>query len=208
MDPRQPPPPPSNLSAAELAWRAASLENLELKRCNNSCGFLGVRYKQHERHPYKAWHRDDDGRIYHLGYHAHAETAALEVARKVAALRDAAAPKNIGEQVQQQGLSAPSTRKQQHGQPTEGHTTRAASSAKAGTKRSQPEPPSTETQVTPNQPDERLLEAVRQLKAADGTLTAKQVHERLLSDTELTASLAAVKRLCSLLAKERAAANS
>ena len=58
------------------------VEGLPLLRADNTSGFLGVRYKPLERQPYKAYHRDNEGRYVHLGYHATAEEAAKAVARK------------------------------------------------------------------------------------------------------------------------------
>ncbi len=74
------------LLAADAARRQAQREKLKLLKADNRTGFAGVRYKALEQHPYKAWHADAAGRIYHLGYWGCAEAAALAVARKRAQL--------------------------------------------------------------------------------------------------------------------------
>ena len=100
--PPPPPPPPRNtvsaddvahflaesqpLSAAEAARRQAQRENLKLLKAKTRTGYAGVRYKELEQHPFKAWIADKSDRIYHLGYFASAEEAALAVARKRAQL--------------------------------------------------------------------------------------------------------------------------
>jgi hypothetical protein len=74
------------LSAAEAASRQAQRENLKLLKAKTRTGYAGVRYKEFEQHPFKAWIADKSGRIYHLGYFLSAEEAALAVARKRAQL--------------------------------------------------------------------------------------------------------------------------
>jgi hypothetical protein len=74
------------LSAAEAARRQAQRENLKLLKAKTRTGYAGVRYKELEQHPFKAWIADKSDRIYHLGYFASAEEAALAVARKRAQL--------------------------------------------------------------------------------------------------------------------------
>ena len=60
-------------------------------RAENTSGYLGVRHKPLEAHPYKAFVCDAEGEYYHLGYFNTAEEAALVVARKRASLGDGAA---------------------------------------------------------------------------------------------------------------------
>lgn len=74
------------LSAAEAASRQAQRENLKLLKAKTRTGYAGVRYKELEQHPFKAWIADKSDRIYHLGYFLSAEEAALAVARKRAQL--------------------------------------------------------------------------------------------------------------------------
>ena len=82
-----PPPPlwPPPLTCAEAARMQAQHEGLTLLSASNKTGFVGVRFKELERHPYKAWYAKA-GRVYHLGYFGSAEEAALAVARKRQAL--------------------------------------------------------------------------------------------------------------------------
>lgn len=77
-----PPPPAHTLPPAEIFRRQAQRENLKLVKASNSSGYLGVRVKMLECHPYKAWIAGINGRIFHLGYFGCAEEAALVVARK------------------------------------------------------------------------------------------------------------------------------
>ena len=72
----QPPTP------GESAKRQAQREGLKLVPAKNHTGFFGVRYRELEQRPYKAWLQVGD-RIQHLGYHACGEEAALARARAV-----------------------------------------------------------------------------------------------------------------------------
>lgn len=207
--------PPKAGRSVSMAERQAQREGLKLARCSNSCGFAGVRFKEREQRPYKAWHRDGSGQIWHLGYHCSAEEAALAVARKVAELvagagpvptpskarppqpiaaakesKGAATNKSGAARANADGLTAAaSTSKKRRRSATDGAASMAAAPAQA---QSQPEEA---------RRDEAMRTAIRKIRGSEPTLTAKQVHA-LLPGTGVEATLSAVKRLCSELARD------
>lgn len=220
-----------------MAKRQAQREGLKLARCGNTCGYVGVRFKEGECNPYKAWHREEGGRIHHLGYFATKEEAALAVARKVAGVSgevhghapaanaaycngEGALPSLCAEGVLP-SLSAgwqaaaeaaaqiapqpppPPPRTEGAIMPTAPAVSEAA--AKSRKKRSAQAAlsPAVEHVTPPSAASTHpALEAVRELKRSDRSLTAKQVHALLPEKGFAGLALAAVKRLCSEAIRE------